>query len=376
MEVSIDEYSSLVETLYGVLLENNSAQVLLAPLRQTTGADSAVLVLRYPKELDTGLIISDGLSHSEAEPNNPYSSYFYKLDPFTDLPEGRVVSLDEFVSAEALERSEFYQQLLRPNGIYHILAVDIRDPVGVTASLRLQRGQDQASFSDEHRGLLTLLVPHLRQILRLYHNMENKESERSLFESTVNRLSVACIILDENRRVMRTNSGADELLARKEGISIRGDSLHLSTRQKSQELQQAIEETLKAQRNGEFSMAQAMAAPRAPDRPGLGLVVRPVPHSEWFEGQSTPSVVVFISDPEQELSTSAGALLKLFELTPAEARLSLLLAEGNSLDQVAKQLNISTNTGRAHLRAIFAKTGVTQQTQLVSLILRSVANLG
>ena len=119
-----------------------------------------------------------------------------------------------------------------------------------------------------------------------------------------------------------------------------------------------------------------MALPTTLDRPGLGLVVRPVPHSEWFEGQSTPSVVVFISDPEQELNTSAEALRKVFDLTPAEARLSLLLADGNSLDQASKQLNISTNTGRAHLRSIFAKTGVTQQTQLVRLILRSVANLG
>ena len=86
--------------------------------------------------------------------------------------------------------------------------------------------------------------------------------------------------------------------------------------------------------------------------------------------------MVFISDPEVELGTSADALQALFDLTPAEARLTLLLAAGNSLDQVVTQLGISTHTGRAHLRAIFAKTGVTQQTQLVSLILRSVANLG
>ena len=377
MEMSIEKYSSLLATLYGVLLERNPVQNLLAPLRQATGADSAALVLRHPEELDTGLILSDGLSSTAAsEPDNPYSSYFYKMDPFTNLPEGQVVSLDEIVSAEALEKSEFYQQLLRPHGIYYILAVDIRDSNGISASLRFQRSQGRDAFGDEHRRLLVTLVPHLRQILRLYNQLENTESERSLFESAVNRLSVACIILDENRRVMRTNSGAEELIARKDGISIRSDSLHLSTRQKSQELQSAIEETLAAQRKGEFTMALAMAAPRSPDRPGLGLIVRPVPHSEWFEGQSTPSVVVFISDPEQEISTSAEALRKLFELTPAEAKLSLLLAEGNSLDQTAKQLGISTHTGRAHLRAIFAKTGVTQQSQLVSLILRSVANLG
>ena len=189
-------------------------------------------------------------------------------------------------------------------------------------------------------------------------------------------MSQACIILDEKRRVIRTNSGADQLLAREEGICVLGDKVRLSTRQKSQDLQVAIGETLAAQRSGEIDMARIMAVPRSLGTPGLGLVMKPVPRSDWFEGQSVPSVVVFISDTEQTLNTSTEALRALFELTAAEAKLSLLLAEGNSLDQVASKLGISTHTGRAHLRAIFAKTGVTQQTQLVSLILRSVANLG
>lgn len=377
MEISIDSCSSLLQTMYAGLLEPNPLQSLLAPLGQATGAESSVLVLRFPADLDKGIILSDGLTGTEAtSPDNPYASYFYKLDPFTNLPEGQVVSLDEVVSAAALESSEFYQQLLRPQGIYHILAVDIVDPDGVSASLRLQRGQDLEAFGEAPRQLLKLLVPHLRLILRLQHQLESTESERSLFEGAVNRLSVACIILDENRRVMRTNTGAEQLLKRKEGISARGDSLHLSTREKNLEFQKAIEKTLEAQRNGEFSMAQAMAVPTGPGRPALGMVVRPVPQSEWFEGQSTPSVAVFISDPEQELSASAETLRRVFELTPAEVRLSLLLADGSSLDEASKQLHISTNTGRAHLRAIFAKTGVSQQTQLVSLILRSVANLG
>ncbi|MEH6592905.1 MAG: helix-turn-helix transcriptional regulator [Halioglobus sp.] len=377
MTISIDDYSALIKRLYAVLLSEHSVQELLVDLRLATESDSCVLVLRYPAELDTGLILSDGLSSREAsEPDNPYSSQFYAMDPFVNLPEGQAVSLDEVVSTEALEGSEFYRLLLEPNGIYYILAADFRDPEGISASLRLLRGKSRGAFGDESRQLLTLLLPHLRQILTLHRQRDNTESERSLFEHAINHMSLACIILDENRQVMRTNSGADRILERGEAIGIRGNKLHLSTRQKSQDLQAAIGETLAAQRSGEFDMARVMAVPLSLDSPGLGLVLKPVPRSDWFEGQSGPSVVIFISDPEQALSTSAEALRTLFELTAAEAKLSLLLAEGNSLDQVANQLGISTNTGRAHLRAIFAKTGVTQQTQLVSLILRSVANLG
>ena len=66
---------------------------------------------------------------------------------------------------------------------------------------------------------------------------------------------------------------------------------------------------------------------------------------------------------------------QLFDLTPAEAALALLLANGLSLDEAAEQLNIRRNTARAHLRMIFSKTGVTRQTELVRTLLNSVISL-
>nr|MDT0253635.1 LuxR C-terminal-related transcriptional regulator [Endozoicomonas sp.] len=54
----------------------------------------------------------------------------------------------------------------------------------------------------------------------------------------------------------------------------------------------------------------------------------------------------------------------------------MILANGLTLDETAEELGISRNTARAHLRSIFSKTGVTRQTMLVRLILKSVATLG
>ncbi|MFK0573079.1 helix-turn-helix transcriptional regulator [Endozoicomonas sp.] len=49
---------------------------------------------------------------------------------------------------------------------------------------------------------------------------------------------------------------------------------------------------------------------------------------------------------------------------------------GLTLDEASETLFISRNTARVHLRSIFSKTGVTRQTMLVRLILKSVAPLG
>ena len=66
---------------------------------------------------------------------------------------------------------------------------------------------------------------------------------------------------------------------------------------------------------------------------------------------------------------------RLFHFTLAEAKLALVLADGISLDEAAEAMAIRKNTARAHLRAVFSKTGVKRQTTLVRLLLNSVASI-
>ena len=56
-------------------------------------------------------------------------------------------------------------------------------------------------------------------------------------------------------------------------------------------------------------------------------------------------------------------------LTRAEARLAATLAKGISLEEAAAALSISVHTVRSQLKAVFAKTGVTRQAELVALLL-------
>lgn len=60
---------------------------------------------------------------------------------------------------------------------------------------------------------------------------------------------------------------------------------------------------------------------------------------------------------------------QLFDLTPMEAQVAHLLAEGLRRSQIADRLTISGTTVAFHLRNIFAKTGVQRQAELVALIL-------
>lgn len=62
-------------------------------------------------------------------------------------------------------------------------------------------------------------------------------------------------------------------------------------------------------------------------------------------------------------------LMRLYDLTAAEARLALHLAEGGTLRSHAAGQNISRNTVRSHLQSIFQKMAVNRQAAVVRLVL-------
>jgi DNA-binding CsgD family transcriptional regulator len=66
----------------------------------------------------------------------------------------------------------------------------------------------------------------------------------------------------------------------------------------------------------------------------------------------------------------AALLSKTFGLSPAEARLASIIAEGVSPQQAAEALGITRDTARNQLKAIFAKTGTHRQGELVAMLSR------
>lgn len=67
---------------------------------------------------------------------------------------------------------------------------------------------------------------------------------------------------------------------------------------------------------------------------------------------------------------SEESLRRLFDLTPAEARLAQRLACGDSVEEVAQILHIKMTTARTQLAAIFAKTDTRRQAKLVAILSR------
>lgn len=371
----LDDFSNLLAGLYRTPLQEGPSEAVWRPwldqLRAQFHCNYTVLVLRPPSEVDAGINLASGPSYS---PNNDYNARHYSIDPFVNLPPGQVVTLTEYVSEARLLASEFYKVCLQPADTFHILGVDLPVISGLRTGLRLCRPRTGQDYTPAERAAVARLVPHLQQAIELYHRVNHMDLELSLYAGALTQLSVATLLLDSELHIFGANPVAERLLGEQDGLRRVDDVLHLVRRRDQQQLRDLIAQSVEARRNQAPTLAGAMPVERPSGRAPLALVVRPLPETST-ESHDGPTVSVFISDPEHPPEVSADVLCQLFSLTRAEARLALLLANGLNLDQATTELGITRNTGRAHLRSIFTKTGVSQQTQLVSLILKSAASL-
>ena len=61
-------------------------------------------------------------------------------------------------------------------------------------------------------------------------------------------------------------------------------------------------------------------------------------------------------------------VMRIFGLSPAEARLLPLLLRGCTPQQIAQELGVKVTTVRSQLSSVFAKTGATRQQDLIRLL--------
>jgi DNA-binding CsgD family transcriptional regulator/PAS domain-containing protein len=368
----VRSFSTIIEHIYQGPLEETPWQDFMLDLRELLGAHIATLILIPPSQDAKGVMLNVG---GNMEGLESYSKKHYALDPFIDLPAGEVISLREFIDPKKLTASEFYKTTLAPAGIFDILGADLEVPNELSVRLRISRFKGAKPFGTEQKNLIRQLLPHLERAIRIHARLNKVESERALYAGAMEQLSVGTVILDEKGSVINCNALAKQLIEAKDGLVNSKGSLHLSNREQTNELQKLIASVLETQQHGESGFVEAMRATRPSGLPDLGLVIRPVPKTEYSEGKSVPSVAIFISDPEQGSETPTQIITRLFGVTPAEASLAMLLVNGLTLDEAAQVQGVSRNTTRTHLRSIFAKTGVSRQTMLVRLILKSVAPL-
>jgi DNA-binding CsgD family transcriptional regulator len=252
----------------------------------------------------------------------------------------------------------------------------IAEPGGWKCNLGLMNSPSHGDFGREEKRLFLALRPHMERALALFARLKRTESQKTIFEETLDRLLIGTFILDGSGSLIEVNRVGQLIAAQGKGLSIERERLVLSNPRDHARLTLAIGQAL-AYREGDSvaCFVDALRIERSGGRP-LSLLVRTVSDADQYQSEVSPALIVYACDPMQQEMAPKRFVAQLFGFNSSEASLAALLANGMTLAQAARELGITENTARTYSKRMFDKMGVRRQTELVRLILTGVAPLG
>ena len=379
-DIGVADFSELMARIYQGPLETPPWAGALELVRRWLQANYVTLILRAAAS-DRRAPLS--VHASEFGPVVPgdgeasYNNYYYSLDPFVGLPADRVVTVDDvfgdtgWLSSEAVQAvpeaagRALYPRRRPAHGVGRRVPLPRVPQPCVEAVFRARQGDLRAAAAaPETRGGIAFAARYGRGRTLDLCECDQPDADRH----------------DHARRngtIIDLNSVADEILKQNNGLTIARGTIEATDAQENRTLKRLIRHAVMGHHGTAAATVEAMPITRSFDKPRLGLLVRTVLLSDWSEdNKRRPAVTLFLRDPDRKPQGAQEIIRKLFDLTPAETSLALLLTNGLTLEEAAEESGISKNTARTHLRAIFSKTGVTRQATLVRILLGSVVPLG
>ena len=372
-DISLSDYDQLVLAIHEGSYDDTTITIALDRMRKQFNANFVTLILRIPGVDDVGLMLVSGdlAVHGQLA----YISYYRSLTPFSGQSVDTVFTQRDVMTDEEWVKTEYYQSSCKPQSVYHVMGADISTENDGVFRLRITRPKSAPAFGDKDRALCQMLLPHIRSAFYVRGMLGRSESMGNLYADAINRLSVATILLNDKGVVQKLNNYAQTLLDTADGLKLVGDRLEASYPSDNKELQKRIKDAFDARERRQPINSEPLSVTRPSGEVNLGIVFEAVPDSGWLDDGDRSALLLYVRDAVNKSTVSSSVAKELFDFTPAETALALELANGLSLEDTAEKLGIMRNTARAHLRAIFSKTGVRRQAELVRVMLNSVVAL-
>lgn len=284
----------------------------------------------------------------------------------THQPVGVVVPSDAILPLSNLQRTAFFDEVMRPQALGHSAMIGLAQKPDFGVGFSLNRGPRQGPYGDQEFRFLEKLIPHMQRSVRLGLRIDAYKALQRAEWQTLESLAVGVILLDRKARVLFANSAARSLGGEHGPLRLRQSKVGHMSPSHSRRLDEVVQSALRG------TPMAAIAVPRADGGSQLTILASSVRAQDVdrFADASLKSaaVLLFIIDAANKAGIPATVLMDAYGLTPAEARIALAISSGLSIPETAKALRLSPNTIKTQLRGVFSKSGLSRQTELARMI--------
>jgi DNA-binding CsgD family transcriptional regulator len=291
-----------------------------------------------------------------------YTEYFHLIDPrrkvLSALPANRAHCCNDFFGDGYVSKSEYYQDLLIPNGMRYTMGGRLNcDNPAEEAYVYVFRNPGGRPYDQRDREKFQSVLGHLQRAFHLHFKARSLRDDAFLGRSALDKLSLATFIVDLKGYLLLSNQSGQSLLDSERPFVCANGKFLIRDRLWQARIQQTIEDAIQRQSR------RALHATFS-DGSNAYLVLTPMERG----GGLSPTVMLTVSDIDHQPVASSEALVSMFGLSQAEIRLTQALLRGSVPAEYATHAGISLPTVRGHLRSILAKTGARRQTDLIRLL--------
>jgi len=308
-----------------------------------------------------------------------YVREYHRYDPHLSytgsMPVGTVVNTAHVFPIEEYKAHPFYREYWSAFDVRELLAAKVAEDERYVVMLGMSRTHDLPAYTSADMALLERYVGHLAAAFRIVKHLGVVQSTAQAGIAIIEASARPMVLLGLNRRIITANSLAREFLA-SGGLLFEADGILCSRGAKaSYEFQRAFEALQLAELTG-----VARASPRriALRLEAGALVDQDLLCSIWAIQPATsmsafgPMPVALLTiAPSTSVSFADPIFIgSMFDLTPAEAKITIALLEGGDLRSIAAAQRVSIETVRTQLKSVFAKTNTSRQSELIALLMR------
>jgi DNA-binding CsgD family transcriptional regulator len=224
--------------------------------------------------------------------------------------------------------------------------------------LAVLRGARDGATTPEDRAMFAAIAPHARAAVRIHAALEHDAP--LLLAGALERMGTAAFICDAYGVIRAMTPGAERHLSRGTLRSAAG-MLTATAPVDATAIAAALVAAMTARRSALPISIALSGSPRP-----LILDIAVLPQLPWTLS-FRPRILVLVRS-EQTSQGASGLLQRAYALTGAEADIAIRLALGEARNAIAEARDVSVDTVRSQIKAIFAKLGVTRETELAALI--------
>ncbi len=343
--------------------------------------ESAILPERWPEALGrvcsearcwgSALIMLDPSKRARFVPSETYKLVVAHAGRFQQNFEnprpGRHLARDhhgfladlDLCTPDELAVDPIYQEVMRPLGLGWSAGTTIPLPSGDLLIFDFLRSASSPAFEASTLQLLDRYRPHLARSALMTVKCAVEKARVAV--NTLEHVGAHAAVISGAGRVIAANRLFERLSPRLV-IGAR-EQLYIADRRANEFFRSSIERMSLKDANSPGTIP----IPASDDIPPIVLHLIPLRRSalDLFTGAAALVVATKLSSSP---ALPSQALSILFDLSPSEARTAKAISEGKSLRQIAAEQSISVETIRGYLKAVFAKTAVRRQSELVRLL--------